>query len=80
MNNDHALFLDRDGTLIKECDGLINETQIEFEEGIKDFLSHAIKKKYKIIMISNQTVVSKGFLTYNEMLFLNNKIIQKIDK
>ena len=31
-------------------------------------------------MISNQTVVSKGLLTYDEMLFLNNKIIQKIDK
>ena len=80
MNNDHALFLDRDGTLIKECNGLINESQIEFEDGLKEFLSHAINKKIKIIMISNQTVVSKGLLTYDQMLFLNNKIIQKIDK
>ena len=31
-------------------------------------------------MISNQTVVSKGLLTYDQMLFLNNKIIKKIDE
>ncbi|MBA46095.1 MAG: hypothetical protein CMB31_05860 [Euryarchaeota archaeon] len=80
MKFNHALFLDRDGTLIKECNGLLHETQIEFEEGIKEFLSHAINKKFKIIMISNQTVVSKGLLTYDQMLFLNNKIIKKIDE
>ena len=45
MKFNHALFLDRDGTLIKECNGLLHETQIEFEEGIKEFLSHAINKK-----------------------------------
>ena len=77
---DHALFLDRDGTLVKECNGLLNESQIEFEDGIKEFLSYAINKKFKIIMISNQTVVSKGLLTYDQMLNLNNKILQRIDK
>ena len=71
MKSDHALFLDRDGTLIKECNGLVNESQIEFEDGIKEFLYYAINKKFKIIMISNQTVVSKGLLTYDQMLFLN---------
>ena len=80
MKVNHALFLDRDGTLIKECNGLLNESQIEFEDGIKEFLSYAINKKFKIIMISNQTVVSKGLLTYDQMLILNNKIIQKIDE
>lgn len=80
MVYDRGLFLDRDGTLVKECNGLLNESQIEFEDGIKEFLSYAINKKFKIIMISNQTVVSKGLLTYDEMLNLNNKILQKIDK
>ena len=49
MNFDHALFLDRDGTLIKDCDGILTESKIEFEDGIEDFLIHALKTKFKII-------------------------------
>jgi D-glycero-D-manno-heptose 1,7-bisphosphate phosphatase len=80
MNFDHALFLDRDGTLIKDCNGILTESKIEFEDGLEDFINHALKTRFKIIMVTNQTAVSKGLMTYSEMDRINNIVIKKMEK
>ena len=45
-----GLFLDRDGTIIKDCEGALIESNIRFEDGLKDFIRFAIEKKFKIII------------------------------
>ena len=79
MNMDRALFLDRDGTIIKDCEGVLYKNNIQFEEGLNSFLQVAIQKKIKIIMISNQTSVSKGLISFTEMNEVNNYLLQKIN-
>ena len=74
-----ALFLDRDGTIIKECEYLLSQKNIKIEKGLKELLLFSLKKNFKIIMVTNQTVVSRGLLTYEQMEDLNNLIIKKIN-
>jgi len=79
MDLNQALFLDRDGTIIKDCEGALTEDSIEFIYGLKDFLLAALEKKYKIIMVTNQTAVSKGLISYLDMVEINNLLLKKID-
>ena len=79
MKYDHALFLDRDGTVIEECEYLLSENNIKIEKGLKELLLYSLKKKFKIIMVTNQTVVSRGLLTYEQMEHLNDIIIKKVN-
>ncbi|MDC1280859.1 HAD-IIIA family hydrolase [bacterium] len=79
MDLNQALFLDRDGTIIKDCEGVLTEDSIEFEDGLKDFLMSALNSKFKIIMVTNQTSVSRGLTTFTEMKKVNNILIKKIN-
>lgn len=80
MCSSHAIFLDRDGTIVKDTGGILYKKNIEFLFGLKEFLLNALKLKYKIIMITNQTSVSKGLISYTKMKETNNYLLRKIDK
>ena len=80
MKFDHALFVDRDGTIIKDCEGALNKSNIEFEHGLEIFLRFAIKKKFRIVMVTNQTAVSRGLISMNKMIETNSFLTSKIDK
>ena len=79
MTFDHALFLDRDGTIIEDCEGALSLDKIKFEEHLFDFISYVIKKKFKIIMVTNQTSVSKGLISFPEMKKTNDILLQKMN-
>ena len=74
-----ALFLDRDGTIIFDKGISLNPNKIIFMEGLFELLEAAKKRSFKIIIVTNQTVVSKGLKTYREMKMLNDIILKKIN-
>ena len=73
-----ALFLDRDGTIIIDKGVNLNPNKIIFIEGLFQLLEAAKKRSFKIIVVTNQTVVSKGLKTYREMKILNDIILNRI--
>ena len=79
MTSDHALFLDRDGTIIEDCEGVLSLDKIKFEKHFFDFIKYVIKKKYKIVMVTNQTSVSKGLISFAKMKKTNDILVQKIN-
>ena len=79
MSLNKALFLDRDGTIIYDCMGVLKIEDIQFRNGLKNFLTKALENKYKIIMVTNQTAVSKGLTSYSKMKKVNDTLINKIN-
>ena len=79
MATTKALFLDRDGTVINDKENLFYTKDIKFIDGIFDLLLAAKKRSYKIILVTNQTIVSKGLQNYSEMKKINNIILDKIN-
>ncbi len=77
-----ALFLDRDGTILKEVEGetpetlgyLISVEQVELIEGSADAIALARKSGYKIIIITNQSAIARGWLTEEELQNINQKM------
>lgn len=77
MKTDSAIFFDRDGVLIKApiVNGLPKSSQTIQEiilcEGIVDFCKF-FKKRYKLIMITNQPDVERGINTKENILKINS--------
>ncbi len=77
-----ALFLDRDGTIVKEVPGKTPETlgylltvqDVELIEGSAGAIALARKSGYKIIVITNQSAVARGWLTIEELDRINKKM------
>ena len=79
MSFNKALFLDRDGTIIEDCNGVLNVDDIIFKMGLKEFLLKALERGFIIIMITNQTAVSRGLTTYSHMKKINDILLNQID-
>ncbi|MFH0800868.1 MAG: D-glycero-beta-D-manno-heptose 1,7-bisphosphate 7-phosphatase [bacterium] len=58
-----AVFLDRDGTIIEDADFLADPEDISFIKGAPEALSALQKAGFKLVLISNQSGVARGYFT-----------------
>lgn len=74
-----AIFLDRDGTLIKEKNYLSNIKDIQFLEGTYEGLKK-LQNNYLLIIVTNQSGVARGFFDENTVLEVNKEIERQLKK
>ena len=61
-----TIFLDRDGVINKEINYLHNIDDFEFIDGIFDACLYFLSLGYKIIIITNQSGISRGYYTESD--------------
>lgn len=61
-----AIFLDRDGTLMHDADYCSRPDQVQIFDGVTDALRQLQGAGYKIIVITNQSGIGRGFFTEKE--------------
>ena len=61
-----TIFLDRDGVINKELNYLYKIDDFEFIDGIFDACLHFQSLGYKIIIITNQSGISRGYYTESD--------------
>jgi D-glycero-D-manno-heptose 1,7-bisphosphate phosphatase len=61
--NRRALFLDRDGVVNVEVGYLHRAEEVRFVEGIFSLCRTAIKLGYRLIVVTNQAGIARGFYT-----------------
>lgn len=69
-----AVFLDRDGTLVKEVDGLVSLDQLELLPEAAEAIHELNHRGWRAVMITNQPVVAKGFCTEADIERIHNKL------
>ncbi len=69
-----AVFLDRDGTLIKEVDGLTRADQLELLPNAAEAVRELNHHGWRAVLVTNQPVVAKGFCTESDVLTIHNKL------
>lgn len=79
-NHAKALFADRDGTLIVDKPFISNPESIEFENGSIDALKLAQKIGLKIIIISNQSGVARGYFSESDAERFNRVLVEQLEK
>ena len=77
-----ALFIDRDGTIIKQIDGyyISSIEQIELIENIFPAILMLQNEGYLIIIVTNQAGINKGILSNEQVDEINQHIIQLLKK
>jgi D,D-heptose 1,7-bisphosphate phosphatase len=69
-----AVFLDRDGTLVKETGGLCTAEQLELLPGAAAAVRELNHHGFRTVLITNQPVVAKGFCTEAELETIHRKL------
>lgn len=72
-----TIFLDRDGVINKEKSYLYKIEDFEFINGVFRACQHFITLGYKIIIITNQSGISRGYYTERDYLNLTQWMIDR---
>jgi D-glycero-D-manno-heptose 1,7-bisphosphate phosphatase len=72
-----VLFLDRDGVINIEKNYLYKIDDFEFIDGVFDALKYAQKLDYKIVIVTNQSGIGRGYYTQAQFDRLSNWMIKE---
>ena len=73
-----AVFLDRDGTLIREVNYLSMIAQIEVLPGVASALRLLRDHGFKLVMVTNQSVVARGALSEAGLQQIHAEIVNRL--
>ncbi|MCH9024442.1 MAG: HAD-IIIA family hydrolase, partial [candidate division Zixibacteria bacterium] len=73
-----ALFADRDGTVIVDKPFDSDPANIEFENGSIEALKKAAELGFKLIIVTNQSGVARGYFGIDKMKKFNSALEQKL--
>jgi histidinol-phosphate phosphatase family protein len=69
-----AVFLDRDGTLNREVDGVTNPDKLELLPGVAEAIHDLNHHGIRAVVISNQPIIAKGFCREADVQAVHNKL------
>ena len=76
-----ALFLDRDGVINENYGYVYKKEKFTFIDGIFDLTKAAKKKGYKVIVVTNQSGIGRGYYSEEDFKLISNWMCQKfLDK
>ncbi len=79
-----AIFLDRDGVVNVDYGYVFKIENLQFIDGIHDFVAQALSKDYLIVIVTNQSGIARKFFTVEDfhafMSFMINQLLQGSDK
>ena len=73
-----AIFLDRDGTINNEVNYLTRKDDIDIIDGAIEALSKFRKSGFLNIIITNQSAISRGLLTIEELEEIHNEFFIRV--
>ncbi len=73
-----ALLVDRDGTVIVDKDYLSDPDQVEFEPGSIEALQLADQLGFKLVMLSNQSGVARGYFDVDSVERIHAYIVGRL--
>ena len=73
-----VLFLDRDGVIIEDCHYIKEPNKVKLCKGAKKLIRYAFKKNIPIIIITNQSGISKNLLSWEDYYSVTKAMLSKL--
>jgi D-glycero-D-manno-heptose 1,7-bisphosphate phosphatase len=73
-----AVFVDRDGTLIHDADYCSDPKQVQVFPGVPQALQRLKAKGFKIIVITNQSGIGRGFFTIDQYRAVEGEVSRQL--
>jgi D-glycero-D-manno-heptose 1,7-bisphosphate phosphatase len=80
VNARAAVFLDRDGVLIEEIGSILRPEDIHVLDGVGPALAALHAAGYALVVVTNQTVVSRGLASEQEVDAMNSELQSRLDE
>ena len=74
-----ALFLDRDGVLIDDKHYLSDPDDVKLCKGSSDLINHANSKGWHVVIITNQSGISRGYFNWSDYEKVTNRMLRLLD-
>ena len=74
----HAVFLDRDGVIIEDVHYLRHSDQLKIIPGAASAIKKLRKAGLKIVVVSNQSAVARGFITRGALEAVHRRLKSKL--
>ena len=74
--NKPALFLDRDGVIIKERHYLSEPNEVELHKGAARLIKAHNKKQQAVFIITNQSGIGRGFFEWKDYDLVTDRVIE----
>src|SRR5947209_8789477 len=73
-----AVFFDRDGTLMHDADYCSRPDQVHVFDGVAPALRQLRQAGFKIIVITNQSGIGRGFFTENDYRAVQSEVLRQL--
>jgi D-glycero-D-manno-heptose 1,7-bisphosphate phosphatase len=73
-----AVFVDRDGTIMHDCDYCSDPKQVRVFPGTPEALRRLKRAGYKIIIITNQSGIGRGFFTLEQYHAVEAEVLRQL--
>ena len=73
-----AVFVDRDGTVMEDCDYCSDPKQVRVFPGAPDALRRLKRAGYKIIIITNQSGIGRGYFTLEQYRAVQAEVLRQL--
>jgi D-glycero-D-manno-heptose 1,7-bisphosphate phosphatase len=73
-----AVFIDRDGTIIEDADYCSHPKQVKVFSGVPEALRRLKSKGFKLIVITNQSGIGRGFFTLDEYRSVESEVSRQL--
>ncbi len=73
-----AVFLDRDGTLVREVDYLRTVAQLRLLPGAADAIRRLNQAGFAVVLATNQSGIARGILTEGELQAINDELQRRL--
>lgn len=73
-----AVFIDRDGTIIEDADYCSHPKQVKLLPGVSQALRRLKSKGFKLIVITNQSGIGRGFFTVDDYRAVESEVLRQL--
>jgi len=73
-----AVFVDRDGTSMRDADYCSDPEQVQIFAGVPEALRRLKSKGYKLIIITNQSGIGRGLITTEQYHAVETKVLHDL--
>lgn len=75
-----AIFLDRDGVIIKDQNYISDPDKVILEDGALKLIGTAFNLKWKVVIVTNQSGISRGYFDWGDYKKVTKRMIDLLGK
>ena len=73
-----SVFLDRDGTIMEDCDYCSDPKDVKIFRGVPEALLRLKSKGFKLIIITNQSGIGRGLITVDQYRAVEEEVVRQV--